>query len=247
MGIEPPLKVLAFDVFGTVVDWYGSVAREVEAMKLGVPGGAFALAWRAGYPQAMDRVRRGELGWTKIDDLHRMILDGLLERFHVEGLDEAAIARLNHVWHRLDPWPDAVRAIARLRRRFIVCTLSNGNLGLQAELNRHAGIDWGLILSAETFRHYKPDPETYLGVCEIFDIRPSAVMLVAAHRSDLRAAIACGCRGAFVERPLEYGPDGLAALPPAIAVALRTDLADDALAYAATDLHDLADQLGCPA
>ncbi len=248
MDLEAPLKVLAFDVFGTVVDWYDSVARAVDALRLGVPGGAFALAWRAGYPLAMDRVRRGELGWTKIDDLHRMILDDVLRQFQVRGLGEAAIAHLNHVWHRLDPWPDAVPAITRLRRKFIVCTLSNGNLGLQVELSKHAGLNWDLILSAESFHHYKPDRETYLGVCEIFDIPPSAMMLVAAHKSDLQAAIACGCRGAFVQRPLEYGPGGLDALPPAIAAALRTaTLADDALAVRASDLNDLADQLGCPA
>jgi len=228
-------QVLAFDVFGTLVDWHGSIAREIDALGWGVKGSDFALAWRAGYLPAMDRVRRGELGWTRIDDLHRLILNDVLARFAVRDLDEAQIAHLNRVWHRLDPWPDAAAALARLRRRFTVCTLSNGNLGLLANLSKHAGLDWDLILSAENFHHYKPDPETYLGVCETFEVPPEAMILVAAHKSDLQAAIACGCRGAFVERPAEYGP------------LQRGDLGrDPAIHYHATDLHDLADQLGCP-
>lgn len=235
MADVPSPQVLAFDVFGTLVDWHGSIAREVDALGWGVKGSDFALAWRAGYLPAMDRVRRGELGWTRIDDLHRLILNDVLARFAVRDLDEAQIVHLNRVWHRLDPWPDAAAALARLRKRFIVCTLSNGNLSLLANLSKHAGLDWDLILSAETFRHYKPDPETYLGVCETFEVPPEAMMLVAAHKSDLQAAMACGCRGAFIERPFEYGP------------LRRGDLdRDPKIHYHATDLHDLADQLDCP-
>lgn len=240
-------QVLAFDVFGTVVDWHGTIAREVDALDRGVKGSDFALAWRAGYRPAMDRVRRGELGWTRIDDLHRLILDDLLERYAMRDLAESQVAHLNRVWHRLDPWPDAVTGLARLRRQFIVCTLSNGNLGLLANLSKHAGLDWDLILSAETFHHYKPDPETYLGVCATFEVPPASVMLVAAHRSDVEAAVSCGCLGAFIERPREYGAGGIDALPRAVATALRARrLPDDAIAFHATDLHDLADQLGCP-
>ena len=230
----PEPRILAFDVFGTVVDWHGTIAREVDAMKLGVSGDEFATAWRAGYQPAMQRVRSGELGWTKIDDLHRMILDSILERFGIRHLDESAKRHLNQVWHRLDPWPDTVQGLARLKRRFTICTLSNGNLGLLANMAKHGGLPWDLILSAEVFRHYKPDPETYLGVAEVFDVAPSDVMLVAAHKDDLHAARRCGLRTAHVERPLEFGPNG------------TKDLArDPELDLHAKDFNDLADQLGC--
>lgn len=233
--LDPMPAVLAFDVFGTVVDWYGSIEREVAALGLGIDAGAFALAWRAGYRPAMARVRGGALGWTKIDALHRMILDGILERFGVaDRLDEAARRSLNLAWHRLDPWPDVVEGLNRLRERFMLCTLSNGNLGLLADLSRHGGLHWDLILSAEVFRHYKPDPQTYLGACEVFDVEPARMMLVAAHHDDLAAARACGCRTAFVERALEYGP------------AVANDLAPRAdNDLHARDLRDLARQLGC--
>ena len=231
--MNPPVKVLAFDVFGTVVDWHGTIAREVDALDLGVSGNDFATEWRSGYAPAMDRVRKGELGWTRIDDLHRMILDEILERHGID-LDEAARRHLNLVWHPLDPWPDTLAGLERLRSRFTICTLSNGNLGLLADMAKNAGIRWDLILSAEVFRHYKPDPETYLGVCDVFAVEPGEMMLVAAHRSDLRAAAACGCRTAFIERPLEFGP--------AVANDVRRDPAFD---MHARDLGDLADQLGC--
>lgn len=233
--LDPMPAVLAFDVFGTVVDWYGSIEREVAALGLGIDAGAFALAWRAGYRPAMARVRSGALGWTKIDALHRMILDEILERFGVgDRLDEAARRSLNLVWHRLDPWPDVAEGLNRLRERFTVCTLSNGNLGLLADLSRRAGLHWDLILSAEVFRHYKPDPQTYLGVCEVFDIEPARMMLVAAHHDDLEAARACGCGTAFVGRPLEYGP--------AVANDVGPRAGND---LHARDLRDLARQLGC--
>lgn len=228
-------RVLAFDVFGTVVDWHGGIRREVaQALGPRVDAGAFALAWRAGYQPAMRRVMSGELGWTLIDDLHRMILEQVLEQFGVHDLGEAEKLYLNKAWHRLDPWPDAVEGLGRLRQRFKLCTLSNGNLGLLADMARRAALPWDLILSAEVFRHYKPDPETYLGVCDVFDIEPAQMMLVAAHHDDLRAARACGCRTAFVERPLEFGPN----------------VASDTAPRAGNDLHaldfrDLARQLGC--
>jgi 2-haloacid dehalogenase len=227
-------KVLAFDVFGTVVDWHGSIAREVDAMALGVDGATFASAWRAGYRPAMDRVRSGELGWTRIDDLHRMILDDILEKFGVRHLDEAARRELNLVWHRLAPWPDAVAGLRRLKSRYTICTLSNGNLGLLADMAKRADLPWDLILSAEVFRHYKPDPQTYLGVAETFDVEPAETMLVAAHKDDLAAARACGLATAFVERPREYGP------------VRRDDLGrDHPFDFHATDFEDLARQLGC--
>jgi 2-haloacid dehalogenase len=205
MSALPTPRILAFDIFGTVVDWHGSIAREVDAMRLGVGGDAFALAWRAGYQPAMQKVRSGQLGWTRIDELHRMILDDLLLRFGITHLDEADKRHLNRVWHRLDPWPDSVQGIARLKAKHIVCTLSNGNIGLLTDMAKRAGLPWDCILSAEVFRAYKPDPATYLGVASTFDAAPQEVMLVAAHHDDLAAARACGLQTAYIERPLEFG------------------------------------------
>ncbi len=239
---RPDFDVLAFDVFGTVVDWYGSISRHVDALALRgrdgarVDGGAFALAWRAGYKPAMARVRSGELGWTRIDDLHRMILDDVLGRFGVQA-DEAFRAELNLVWHRLDGWPDAARGLARLKSGFTITTLSNGNIGLLTAMAKHAGLPWDCILSAEVFRHYKPDPETYLGVADVFAVAPDRVMMVAAHKDDLFAAKACGLRTAYVERAHEFGPNP----PPALAKDLSREPAFD---FHATDFDDLAGQLG---
>jgi 2-haloacid dehalogenase len=199
-------KILAFDVFGTVVDWHGTIAREVDAMKLNVDGGEFALAWRAGYRPAMQRVMSGELGWTLIDDLHRLILDEILKKFSIAHLTEAQKRQLNKIWHRLDAWPDSVEGLTRLKSRFTICTLSNGNIGLLTDMAKHAGLPWDCILSAEVFRKYKPDPATYLGVAKIFDVAPQQVMLAAAHQEDLDAARACGLQTAYIERPLEFGP-----------------------------------------
>ena len=199
-------KVLAFDVFGTVVDWHGSIVAEVSTLLPGVDPIAFASAWRAGYKPAMARVRSGELGWTKIDDLHRMILDTVLLDFGINDLSEDQKKDLNRVWHRLKPWADTVEGLLKLKQNYTLVTLSNGNLGLLANMAKNVGLPWDLILSAEVFRHYKPDPETYLGVCQIFDRKPQEVMLVAAHKDDLQAAHACGLQTAFVERPLEFGP-----------------------------------------
>jgi 2-haloacid dehalogenase len=197
--------VLAFDVFGTVVDWHGSIVRELAALDPQVDGDAFALAWRAGYQPAMARVRSGELGWTRIDELHRMILDEILPRFGLEHLSQDERAHLNRVWHRLDPWPDAVAGLTRLKARYTIAPLSNGNIGLLTHMAKRAGLPWDCILSAEVFRAYKPDPATYLGVARVFDLAPEQVMLCAAHHDDLAAARACGLRTAYIERPLEFG------------------------------------------
>lgn len=234
MTAIPKPRILAFDIFGTVVDWHGAIAREVDALQLGVSGDAFALAWRAGYQPAMQRVRSGELGWTRIDELHRIILDELLQRFGIHHLNEEARRHLNRVWHRLDPWPDAVAGITRLKARHIVCTLSNGNIGLLTDMAKRAGLPWDCILSAEVFRAYKPDPATYLGVAATFDAAPHEVMLVAAHHDDLAAARGCGLLTAYIERPLEFG----AAQPKDV-----SPQAGDTLHC--TSLGDLADQLGC--
>jgi 2-haloacid dehalogenase len=226
--------ILAFDIFGTVVDWHGSIAREVDAMGLGVDGGEFALAWRAGYQPAMRRVMSGELGWTLIDDLHRMILDDLLERYRISGLDEAHKRHLNKAWHRLEPWPDSVEGLRRLKARHMLCTLSNGNIGLLAAMAKRAGLPWDCILSAEVFRAYKPDPATYLGVARVFDVQPGEVMLVAAHHDDLAGARACGLRTAYIERPLEFGANQ----PKDVSPRPENEL------HAASLMH-LADLLGC--
>ncbi|MBX3655170.1 MAG: haloacid dehalogenase type II [Ramlibacter sp.] len=228
------VQVLAFDIFGTVVDWHGSIRREVETRFPGVDGNAFALAWRAGYKPAMARVMRGELGWTLIDDLHRMILDQILPDFGLQSLDEAQRRELNRAWHRLDPWPDSVEGLTRLKKKFTICSLSNGNIGLLTRMAKRAGLPWDCVLSAEVFRAYKPDPATYLGVARVFDLPPEEVMLVAAHHDDLAGARACGLRTAYIERPLEFG----AAQPKDVSPQPGNDLH-------AASLTALADRLGC--
>jgi 2-haloacid dehalogenase len=210
------VKVLAFDIFGTVVDWHGSIVREMAQLHPQVDGDAFARAWRTGYKPAMARVMSGELGWTLIDDLHRIILDGILPQFGLDSLDEPQRRHLNRVWHRLDPWADSVEGITRLKSRFTVCTLSNGNIGLLTNMAKRAGLPWDCVLSAEVFRAYKPDPATYLGVAKVFDLKPEEVMLVAAHHDDLAGARACGLRTAYIERPMEFGaghPKDISARP----------------------------------
>ena len=233
----PGVRALVFDVFGTVVDWRGSIIREGRALgrkkRLKVDWPAFADAWRAGYRPAMARVRSGELPWTTIDALHRMILDGLLARFRIGGLKESEIDHLNRAWHRLRPWPEARAGLERLKRRFTLGTLSNGNMALLVNMAKRARLPWDCVLSAELFRHYKPDPEAYLGAVSLLGVAPHELMLVAAHKDDLRAALACGLRTAFVPRPREYGP------------AARPDTSPDpAFDYHARDFLDLARQLG---
>ena len=227
-------KVLVFDIFGTVVDWHGSIAKEVNAMGLHVDGGEFALAWRAGYQPAMKRVMSGELGWTLIDDLHRMILDEILTKFKITHLSEADKRHLNKAWHRLDAWPDSVAGLTRLKTKFTICTLSNGNLGLLTNMAKRAGLPWDCILSAEVFRAYKPHPSTYLGAAKVFDLAPGEVMLVAAHQDDLAAARDCGLQSAFIERLHEFGANQPSDVSP-----------NAANTWHATNLVTLADQLDC--
>ena len=232
------VKALTFDVFGTVVDWRGSVIRECQqlgrAKGVNVDWAEFADRWRGGYAPAMARVRNGELPWTKIDVLHRMILDGLLEEFGVTGLSENEKDHLNRVWHRLAPWPDSVAGLTRLRERYVVATLSNGNVALLTKMAKHAALPWDCILSAELMRRYKPDPETYLGAADLLGLRPAEVMMVAAHKSDLRSAQEVGLRAAFVARPHEFGPD--------IDVDVTPEPEFD---VNAVDIEDLASKLGC--
>jgi 2-haloacid dehalogenase len=232
------VKALVFDVFGTVVDWHGSVAREVRALAkargLRVNAVKFAKAWRAGYRPAMDRVLRGEAPFEKIDVIHRAILEDILQQFKVTTLTEEEKAHLNLVWHRLKPWPDTVRGLKRLKSRFIIATLSNGNTSLLVNMAKHAGLPWDTVFSSDTFNLFKPDPAMYLGAAGALDLEPAQVMMVAAHKSDLRAAAKCGLQTAFVKRPLEHGRGG------------APDLASEAdFTINAESFLDLADQLGC--
>ena len=230
----PTPRVLVFDIFGTVVDWHGSIVAEVSTRYPKVDADAFALAWRAGYQPAMEAVRSGDRGFVKLDVLHREILDGILPRFGLEHLGEAERAELNRVWHRLAAWPDSVAGLTRLKARFTIASLSNGNIGLLTAMAKHAGLPWDCVLSAEVFRAYKPDPRTYLGVAEVFDVAPQDVMLVAAHQDDLAAARANGLQTAYIERPLEFGAAHAKDVSP-----------DPANTLHARDLLHLAGQLGC--
>jgi 2-haloacid dehalogenase len=229
-------KALAFDVFGTVVDWRTSIIRDLA--EFGRVHGVqhdwatFADNWRAGYAPAMDRVRRGELPWTRIDDLHRMILEQLLTDAGVM-VSDGDIDHLNRAWHRLDPWPDSVRGLERLKQRFVITTLSNGNVSLLTNMAKWGGLPWDCVISAELFRHYKPDAEAYLGCADLLGVAPGELMLVAAHPSDLRAARDAGLMTGYVSRPLEYGPDR----QPHQAQHGQFDVT-------AIDFLDLADQLG---
>ena len=231
--ITDSIKVIAFDVFGTVVDWHGSVAGEVEDMGLGIDAAEFALAWRAGYKPAMQQVMdSGE--WIILDQLHRRILDRVLADFGLDSVSEGERQHLNLVWHRLDPWPDSVEGLSRLKTRFIISTLSNGNIGLLTEMARNAGLPWDCILSAENFNKYKPHPDTYLGVARTFALEPGQVMLAAAHHSDLEQARNCGLATAYIERPFEYGREQPKNVAPWSANTLHT-----------TSILDLAAQMGC--
>ena len=222
------VKALAFDVFGTVVDWRGSIIREAshwgQTRGLHVDWATFTDRWREGYAPAMDKVRKGALPWMKLDALHRLILDDLLIEFKISGLREDEKDHLNRVWHRLSPWPDAIDGLQRLKKNFIIATLSNGNVSLLVEMAKFAGLPWDTVLSAELFHHYKPDREVYLGAADLLGCKPAELMMVAAHPSDLGAARGCGLKTVFVPRPLEYGPGKVAGAlvpePPADIVAL---------------------------
>jgi 2-haloacid dehalogenase len=231
------VRALAFDVFGTVVDWRSSVAAELtrfgERHGIQRDWAQFADDWRAGYVPAMNRVRSGEMPWTRLDDLHRARLVELLDAGDI-AMPDHEVDELNRVWHRLDPWPDSVAGLTRLRSRFVLTPLSNGNVSLLTNMAKRAGLPWDCVLSAEVFRHYKPDPETYLGCADLLGVAPGELMMVAAHPSDLRSARECGLRTAFVFRPLEYGPDRELRRPP-----------EGEFDVHAEDLVDLADQLGC--
>ena len=231
------VKALTFDVFGTVVDWYGSIIREGQllAAKKGydVDWAAFTLSWRAGYGPAMNKVRSGEMPWTKIDDLHRMILDELVEEYGLTGMSEPELVHVNEAWHRLSPWPDTVSGLNKLKTKYVITTLSNGNVSLLTHMAKNGGLPWDAILSAELSGHYKPDPEAYLKAADLLSLKPEQVMMVAAHPGDLRAAARTGLKTAYVIRPLERGPGRPVNRNP-----------DGEFDYTAEDFNDLARQLG---
>ncbi|MCZ8184319.1 MAG: haloacid dehalogenase type II [Beijerinckiaceae bacterium] len=225
------IRALFFDVFGTLVDWRGSIAREMARLGLPVDGAAFADAWRAEYQPAMEAVRSGSRGFVKLDILHRENLDRILPRFGLDGMGEADRAALNLVWHRLDAWPEVPAALLRLRSRFRLAPMSNGNVSLMADMARHNGFVWDAILGAEWARDYKPNPGVYRAGCDAFDLAPSECLMVAAHSSDLAAAREAGLRTAHIARPDECGP-GLGETGPSVPVD-----------HAARDLAHLAEQV----
>ena len=233
------VRALTFDVFGTVVDWRSTVTRELAAT-LGQGKGltadweALAARWRfEGYVGGIGAIRSGERPFTTADALHREKLDEILAELG-NPLDKDEAEELNRVWHRLDPWPDSVGGLGRLRKRFVVSTLSNGNFALLVNMAKHSGLPWDGFLSADLLGHFKSDPETYLSAARALSLEPGQVMMVAAHKADLDAAAGCGLHTAFVPRPDEM-PAGR-----------PTDLEfEDRFDFNASDFHDLAAQLGC--
>lgn len=234
----PAVKALVFDVFGTVVDWRTSVAREMravaEARGWAVEPYALADRWRALYQPSMDPIRRGEKPFARLDDLHRESLKALLEEFGLTPLPPAELEHLNRAWHRLDPWPDSVPGLTRLKRRFILATMSNGNVALMVNMAKHAGLPWDTILGSEPAQSFKPVPKVYLTGADWLGLQPSEVMMVAAHNNDLRAARALGFRTAFIARPTEYGEKQS-----------RDFKAEEDWDQVVDSMEELADRLGC--
>lgn len=233
------VKALLFDVFGTVVDWRTSISRDLAAFAaargMSTDWAQFTDDWRALYQPAMDEVRSGRRAWTILDVLHRESLVTLLQRYGITGLSEDDIDHMNRAWHRLEPWPDSIVGLHRLKRNYIIGPLSNGNIGLLTRMAKHAGLPWDVILGAETARAYKPLPGSYLRNAALLNLEPAEVMLVAAHNSDLSAAAATGLATAFVARPTEYGPTQKKDLLPEGDWTLK-----------AHSFIELADALGCP-
>ena len=232
------VKAMLFDTFGTVVDWRGSLIRDLSVWGAGqgvtADWAGFADRWRGQYQPQMERVRSGARPWVNLDALHREILDMLLAELGASGLSDAQRRHVNKVWHRLDPWPDSVEGLTRLKRRYIIGPLSNGNVALLTNLAKHANLPWDVIMSTELTRSYKPQPMAYLGACELLDLSPGEVMMCAAHNSDLSAARAQGLKTAFFARPTEHGPGQ------------STDLAAaEQWDVVAADIRDLADRVGC--
>ncbi len=234
------VKALTFDVFGTVVDWRSSIIEEGRALgrhkNFEADWVAFADAWRGKYQPSMSRVRSGEVPWANLDSLHRASLEELLEEFGITTLNDQEKDQLNRAWHRLQPWSDSVAGLVRLKKHYILATLSNGNIALLVNMAKNACLPWDAILGAEVTKHYKPQPQCYLMSAQLLDLAPHECMMVAAHNGDLVAAAALGFRTAFVGRPTEYGPDQ------------RVDLkAEHPFDVVSDSFTDLADKLGCQA
>ncbi len=234
-GARP--SAIVFDTFGTVVDWRSSLIADLSAYAAdrGITADWPALvdAWRQAYHPSMQRVRTGEIPWTRLDDLHRASLDRLVHEQGIDGLTEDDLRHINLGWHRLHPWPDSVAGLTRLKTRFIIGPLSNGNVALLTNMAKFAGLPWDMIFGSDLFRHFKPDPETYLGVAALLDLPPGQVMMAAAHNGDLAAAQKVGLMTAFLPRPTEYGP-----------LQSRDYVAEGNWDYVAKDIEDLAGQLG---
>jgi 2-haloacid dehalogenase len=234
---RPDVEILVFDTFGTVVDWRGTIIAEgAELSKrkgLRVDWAAFADAWRAEYRPSMERVRRGALPWTNLDGLHRMSLDKIVPAFGLQGLTAAELKALHRVWHRCRPWPDSVEGLTRLKTRYVIAPLSNGNISLITNMAKRGGLPWDCVLGAELVQHYKPDRETYLSPARFFDVEPSQVMMVAAHTPDLEVPRTLGLRTAYVHRPYEGGTSSGHTMPAA-----------GTYDYMVRDLRELAAALG---
>ena len=228
---------IVFDTFGTVVDWRGSLIADLTAFgkQRGIEAEWTALidAWRAAYHPSMDRVRKGEQPWAKLDALHRASLDKLVAEFGIKGLTEQDLVHINLGWHRLNAWPDSVPGLTRLKTRFVIGPLSNGNVSLLTYMAKHAGLPWDMVFGSDLFHHFKPDPETYLGVAKLMDLAPDQVMMAAAHNNDLANARKCGLMTAFFARPNEYGPHQK-----------RDYSAEQDWDIVAANIEDLAAQLG---
>ena len=233
------IKAMVFDVFGTVVDWRTSLINDFTRWggERGITADWPALvdAWRQAYQPSMEVVRRNpQNGFVALDTLHRQSLETLVAQFGIAGLDEDDLQYMTRGWHRLVPWPDSVAGLTALKRRYIIAPLSNGNVALLTNMAKHAGFPWDLVLSAEIFAHYKPDPETYLGAASILSLQPDEVMMVAAHNNDLEAAQSHGLATAFVPRVTEYGP-----------LQSRDFKAEGDWTVVADDFNDLAMKMGC--
>jgi 2-haloacid dehalogenase len=232
----PDVQALFFDVFGTLVDWRTSIAREAQTMlkplSTGIDWLAFADAWRGEYQPAMTEVREGRIPFCKLDVLHRRNLDRILPRFGLASVPEDVLVNLNLAWHRLDAWPDSAPGLVRLKRKFMIAPVSNGNISLMVALARRNGFPWDAILGSEIAGDFKPKPRVYLAACEALDLKPAQCMMVAAHPSDLAAAAACGLRTGFVARPNERGPGKGSKAP------------EGPVDVAGTSLEDLATKLG---
>ncbi len=232
------VKALVFDVFGTVVDWRSSITREVAAVgaRLGVEADweEFADRWRAGYSEGTRDVREGDRPWMTADEMHRERLDLLLDKFGMTGLSDKETDHLNRAWHRLDPWPDAVEGLTRLKSKYVIGTLSNGNVGLLVNMAKHGGLPWDVVLSGQLAGTYKPDPKVYLSAVSLLGLEPGEVMMTAAHLHDLHGGAAAGLRTGFIARPNEFG----------VGSAKAETVVDDSIDASASNYIEFAEKMG---